>query len=60
MSDLPSVLKPADVSRFLNISPRYAYEIMARSDFPTLQIGRSKRVMREDFLKWVEKQKAVV
>ena len=60
MNDLPSVLKPADVSQFLNISIRYAYEVMARSDFPTLQIGRSKRVMREDFLKWVEKQKAVV
>lgn len=57
MIDLPSVLKPKDVSKFLSISIRYAYEVMERRDFPTIKIGRTKRVMKDDFLKWLEKQK---
>lgn len=57
MVSLPSVLKPIDISKFLNVSTRYAYEIMDRKDFPTIRIGRTKRVMKEDFIKWIEKQK---
>lgn len=57
MIDLPNVLKPADVAKFLNVSTRYGYEIMERSDFPTIRIGRTKRVMKDDFIKWIEKQK---
>lgn len=56
--ELPSVLKASDVSQFLRISPRYAYEIMERKDFPMIKIGRAKRVMREEFLDWISKQRA--
>lgn len=55
--NLPEVLKAKDISSYLNVSPRYAYEIMNRTDFPTIRIGRTKRVMREDFLTWLEQQK---
>ncbi|MCK6203974.1 helix-turn-helix domain-containing protein [Bacillus infantis] len=58
MNQLPEVLKAADISRFLQVSPRYAYEIMERKDFPLLRVGRAKRVMKDDFLKWIEAQKA--
>ena len=54
---LPEVLRASDVSTFLNVSERYAYEIMERNDFPTIRIGRSKRVMRDDFLNWLENQR---
>lgn len=57
VASMPPVLKASDVAKFLNISSRYAYEIMERTDFPTLKLGRSKRVMRDDFLIWVNKQK---
>lgn len=57
MFDLPVVLKPTDVSKFLNVSTRWAYEIMGRNDFPAIVIGRTKRVMRDDFLQWIDKQK---
>lgn len=57
MPNLPEVLKAKDVSNFLNISIRYAYEIMEHKDFPTIRIGRSKRVMKQDFLNWLEEQK---
>lgn len=56
--NLPEVLKAKDISTYLNVSSRYAYEIMERTDFPTIRIGRTKRVLREDFLNWIEQQKA--
>jgi len=55
--ELPSSLRARDVSKYLNVSTRYAYEIMKREDFPLLEFGRAKRVLKEDFLEWVEKQK---
>lgn len=57
MIELPEVLKAKDVSVYLNVSSRYAYEIMERTDFPTIRIGRTKRVLRKDFLNWLECQK---
>lgn len=57
MYELPPMLRAKDVSKHLNISLRYAYEIMERNDFPTLPIGRLKRVSKEDFLSWIDKQK---
>lgn len=57
MDNLPTSLKAKDVAKFLNVSDRYAYELMERSDFPTIRFGRSKRVLREDFLQWVQNQK---
>jgi excisionase family DNA binding protein len=57
MNSLPEVLKAPDIATFLNVSKRFAYSMMERNDFPTIKIGRSKRVMRDDFLNWVEKQK---
>lgn len=60
MAELPEVLKAKDVSDFLNVSSRYAYEIMERNDFPTIRIGRSKRVLKEDFFKWLNSQKKAI
>jgi excisionase family DNA binding protein len=57
LNDLPISMKAKDVAAYLNVSQRYAYELMERSDFPTIRYGRCKRVLREDFLQWVQKQK---
>ncbi|WP_057768127.1 helix-turn-helix domain-containing protein [Cytobacillus praedii] len=57
MGELPLVLKAKDISQYLNVSIRFAYEIMEHNDFPTIRIGRSKRVMKQDFLNWIEKKK---
>ncbi|PES08130.1 helix-turn-helix domain-containing protein [Bacillus cereus] len=54
---LPFALKAEDVQKFLNISRSSAYALMKRNDFPTITIGKSKRVKAEDFLKWFETQK---
>ncbi|NLS41235.1 DNA-binding protein [Bacillus subtilis] len=38
------------------IQERVAYEIMERSDFPLIRIGRCKRVSREEFFRWLDGQ----
>lgn len=56
---LPHMLKASDIKEYLNISQATAYELMRRKDFPVIVLGKSKRVKREDFLEWLEKQKQV-
>lgn len=55
--ELPHVLTAKDIQSFLSVSKGKAYEIFKLKDFPTLIIGGSKRVLKEDFLIWVEQQK---
>lgn len=55
--EYPMMLKAKQVSEILNVSLRMAYEIMERRDFPTIRIGKSKRVLRDDLMKWIEEQK---
>lgn len=52
----PLVLTAKDISHILKISKPTAYEMMNQSDFPTLKIGRCKRVLRDEFFKWIKKQ----
>lgn len=59
IKELPFALKAEDIQQFLNISRASAYALMKRKDFPTITIGKSKRVKAEDFLEWVDKQKEV-
>ncbi|MDZ5608448.1 helix-turn-helix domain-containing protein [Bacillus pseudomycoides] len=59
VKELPFALKAENVMECLNISRSAAYALMKRKDFPTITIGKSKRVKAEDFLKWVEQQKEV-
>lgn len=56
-SQYPITLNATHVSEILGISGRYAYELMDRTEFPTIKVGRSKRVNREDFIKWLDKRK---
>ena len=51
------VLTAKDIAKFLKVSPATAYEIMERDDFPTIRIGRNKRVMAHEFINWIENQK---
>lgn len=54
--DLPLILKATHISEILQVSQRVAYEIMERSDFPLIRIGRCKRVSREEFFRWLDGQ----
>ncbi|MBS4173515.1 helix-turn-helix domain-containing protein [Bacillus sp. FJAT-49736] len=55
--DFPVLLTADEISQILKCSKRVAYEIMDQKDFPLIKIRRSKRVNREDFFGWLDKQK---
>jgi predicted DNA-binding transcriptional regulator AlpA len=50
------VLTAPDIAKILKISRATAYEIMERDDFPTIHIGRNKRVMAHEFAAWIKNQ----
>jgi excisionase family DNA binding protein len=50
----PIILTVKEISNILKISKPTAYEIMNQSDFPLLRIGRCKRVLRDEFFKWLK------
>lgn len=50
------VLTAQDIAKILKVSRATAYEIMERTDFPTIRIGRNKRVMAHEFQSWILKQ----
>lgn len=56
-NDFPVLLTADEISKILKCSKRVAYEIMDQKDFPLIRIRRSKRVNREDFFSWIDKQK---
>jgi excisionase family DNA binding protein len=51
---LPLVLKADDVQRILGISRVKVYELLHQQGFPTLRVGRSLRIPRDAFLKWMD------
>lgn len=50
------ILTAQEVAKILKVSRATAYEIMDREDFPTIRIGRSKRVMVHEFKTWLVNQ----
>lgn len=50
------VLTAQDIAKILKVSRATAYEIMDRIDFPTIRIGRNKRVMANEFMTWIQNQ----
>ncbi|WP_050613284.1 helix-turn-helix domain-containing protein [Bacillus testis] len=54
---LPQMLTAGDIQHFLKISKGKAYELFKEEGFPTIVIGKNKRVLKDDFLKWIESQK---
>jgi excisionase family DNA binding protein len=57
LSEYPDVLTAKDVAEILNISVGHAYEMMRWTEFPTIKLGRVKRVRKDKFIEWMEKAK---
>ncbi|WP_417897221.1 helix-turn-helix domain-containing protein [Bacillus haimaensis] len=53
IDDYPIVLSAKEISEILQISKPTAYELMNHSYFPVIKIGRCKRVLRDEFFKWI-------
>jgi excisionase family DNA binding protein len=54
--DYPMILTVNEVMEILRIGKRVAYELMERKDFPMVRIGRLKRVNRDAFFDWIQKE----
>ena len=58
LTDLPLMLKVKDVIQVLGVSPTYAYALVNSQAFPVLHLGRTIRIPRDSFLKWLETHQA--
>lgn len=53
MNDYPVILNVEHIQEILGVGKRRAYEIMKIEDFPVIEIGRTKRVNRDQFFQWL-------
>ena len=58
--ELPATLSATDISKYLGISKANSYQLMNRSDFPTLKLGKRKLVPKDEFLIWVNNNTNVI
>lgn len=60
MGSLPEILTAQDIADYLRISRRRVYELFqlqpGAGGIPNFSVGRSKRVVREDFGAWIDRQ----
>lgn len=56
MEEYPLVLHARHMAEIIGVSTRVAYEIMEKTGFPLIRIGRCKRVARDAFFKWLNEQ----
>jgi DNA polymerase III delta prime subunit len=56
ISDYPFILTANEISEILKISIGSAYALMRTKEFPLLEFGRCKRVLRDEFFKWLSDQ----
>jgi excisionase family DNA binding protein len=54
----PILLKAEQVCSIVNLGRSKVYELIATRQIPSISIGRSRRVLREDLMVWIEKQRA--
>jgi len=47
------LLKPAEVAEILQVSKALAYNLLKRGEIPTVRIGATVRVRREDLEKYI-------
>jgi excisionase family DNA binding protein len=52
------ILTVSDLATLLKISNPVAYDLVARSDFPSFKIGKSIRVSKSELTNWIVNQSA--
>ncbi|RSK26536.1 DNA-binding protein [Bacillus sp. HMF5848] len=58
IDDYPLMLTAEELKEILQVSKVTAYSIMDQPSFPLIRIGRSKRVLKKEFLTWLTKQQS--
>lgn len=61
LDELPDILTAQDIADYLKISRRRIYELfqinVIYGGIPNFEIGNSKRVLKEDLVKWIISKK---
>ena len=55
--DLPLILTPGDLKRFLNWRTDRIYSLFHRPDFPSVRHGKRYYVGRKAFLAWLNRER---
>jgi len=54
--ELPLILKPMDIAGILGVSKNNAYAIIHSQGFPAVRVGKQYRILRSNFIDWLEAQ----
>jgi predicted DNA-binding transcriptional regulator AlpA len=54
------IMNAKDIKDYLGISLSLVYTLFQDPTFPTIHIGNRKLVKADDFMKWLDTQKAVI
>ena len=60
IEDYPMILTAVHLSEILMVSKPTAYELMEQKSFPLIKLGRSKRVLRDEFFNWLTQQQVSI
>ena len=52
--NMPDVMDAKQIAQALHLSKAGAYNLLNEPDFPTLQIGGRKLVMKQDLIAWLK------
>lgn len=52
------LLKAEEAARLLGLSRSRVYELIASNELPSIMIGRSRRLRRDQLLKWLDERAA--
>lgn len=56
---MPIIFSASDVKKILKIGNDTVYAIFKSKDFPSFKVGKAYKVRKEDFIKWLDEQKAL-
>jgi len=63
VDNLPHILTAQEIADFLRIGRKRVYELLDLSPdhggIPSFNVGRSRRVEREEFRRWLDRRKEV-
>lgn len=60
LENYPDILTAKHLQEILHISRAGAYNLMNIADFPTLVIGRNKRVLKNRLVEWLEQHTEIM
>lgn len=62
IEELPEILTASNISRYLAVSRGKVYELLKQDPtaggIPSFAVGTSRRVIKSDFVDWIEQRKS--